>query len=201
MANLGGWIAAGLGAPLVEKVEAASLVLALIALFVVIWDHVRVPYWDRFDPIGVAFEREGIWWSESDPTVRFRFTVRNRVDYRTQVLVGAVETWRPPADTSTDGPVLFEELRDQIDDRLLGSTNGPNQMIAEIDALQRRHLVLVVKVRPGVPGVISPGVTYLVGQRRGPKRRYRGRRRSVAVSWDGQRAVFEEAPRPASLNL
>jgi hypothetical protein len=185
---------------LLEKLEVSSLALATVALTLAIWDRIRAPFWDRICPLGVQFDPELISWEHPEPTVRFRVTVKNRVDYRTQVLIGAVETWDRPSPESFDGPILAEELQDQIDSASLGSTAGPRQLIAEVEAFQRRHLVLVVRLRPGTMGILSPGATFLVGQRGRPRRNYRGRRRSVEVNWEGTRPVFTEVPRPPGLN-
>jgi hypothetical protein len=192
------WITVAASWSFGEKLEVASLTLAIIALSVSIWDKVRVSIWDRFAPLDVTFERKPITWELPEPTVRFRLTVKNRVDYRTQVLLGTVETWTPPTPDLVNGPILREELRDQIDETLLGTTDGPKQMIADVEAFQRRHLVMAVVLRPGVPGILSPGATFLIGQH-GKPRRYRGRRRSVGVTWDGTHPVFQDQDRPSIL--
>jgi hypothetical protein len=193
----GSWV---LTWPLLQKLDVTALVVATVALSFAIWDKLRVPLWDWLSPLGVRFEPKLISWDYPDPTIRFRLTVKNRVDYRARVLLGTVETWNRPTDVSVDGPILSESLQDQIDDESLGSTTGGKQLIASIEAFQRRHLVLEVKLRVGVPGILSPGATFLVGQRANARRRYRGRGRSVSVTWEGTRPVLQEVDRPSSLN-
>jgi|GEM_PF-3892519 len=196
---LSAWLTALASWPSTVDLEAVSLTFAILALALAIWDKLCVFVWDRFAPLEVRFERVPITWELPEPTVRFRLTVKNRVDYRTRVLLSTVESWTPPSPDAQDGPILREELRDQIGDSLLGGTDGSTQMMADVEAFQRRHLVIAVVLRQGVPCVLSPGATFLVGQR-GKARRYRGRRRSLGVTWDGTRPIFQDVDRPAGLS-
>lgn len=168
--------------------------LAIAAITLSIWDHVRVRFWEWYCPLKVRFDRRIVpeWGdrasrSPGEPTVlQIRFSVKNRVDYRAEILLGGA-FWKSLSEYD-------EELRDQVTNEVLASIKRGGQLTASVEAAQSRHLVQRILLPGEGSGSIIPSVTFLVGRPGHTVQRVATWKRSIDVRWNGRRHDFKLVP-------
>lgn len=177
------------------NLEVASFCIAIVAIALSIWERARVRFWERFGPLTVRFERDIVVEQKDlairpagEPSVfRIRFSVRSRVDYRTEVLLGAALS--DALYGSCD-----QELCDQIDEKVLASTKVGRDLRATVEAFQSRHLTQRMILRGTGSGTIVPSVTFLVGRPGHSVPRVATWKSSVSAHWIGRKHEFRVVP-------
>ena len=177
------------------SLEVTTFGLAIGAIVLWVWDHMRVRFWDWYRPLKVRFDRSiineyrdlSIRPPDQPSVLRIRFSIRSRVDYRTTVLLGG-------AFSSNMLGTVEQELLDQIDNSVIASTTKPGQLTTSVEAFQSKHLVQRVLIHGNASGTIIPSVTFLVGQRPGRVSRVSTWKRSVVVEWDSKVHRFRLVP-------
>lgn len=177
-----------------------ALLVAIAALWLSIWDKLRVAVWNLIAPVEVTFDRRLFPELDEQYTeipegtvdgLRIRIRVRNRVDYRLKVALGVAMS-RGLLESSA------QEVRDQIDGAWIADTkdsnSGEEKMTFEVEAFQSRHVWLRVVVRSGSAGYVSPGATIFASRRRGVRRVVKRAPFSVEVTWAGKIHRYQRVP-------